>query len=705
MGKCASKLVENEKFKKSLPPTPQEFPPTHSIQINPMNSPALNSFLPPTNSPITQINSGGPKLVEKLYREDFRINPRETELMNQPFLPTPHDRSLNRSIVNPVSTYGGKFDPKWDGPSHIEKILGLTQVGDLSVWQGSNLFIKENPQTKTRVVLGIGGFAFAMRPTKGETINVSNIETNEKWPDVNGKFKTNTVLEYDQNFNVIKWGYPALSQRVAKTKESVSSPVRKPVELFKLLLGDIPEDQKPKLPKGLHYKKAITDYLAEFAKLIKTRLNMKWPHLNFHQDVQIVMTVPAEFDDTAKAILRYCAYQARLLDIEESSNLIFTTEPEAAAIYCLHYLREYPLRENEPFMVVDCGGGTVDLTIRNLLSQRKIGEITMRTGGLCGSSYVDREFLKYLSKILGMAAVQNLIEKHYGQLQYLIQEFFVRRVKIPFNGNATEFEPATLDLEDYCPAVIQYVTPYIADKMKTAEWQIDLNFPEVKKMFDLVVKEILALIDAQIKASPSSCQAIFLVGGFGESPYVLKRVREAFGSIIPLICVGHQPTTAIVRGAVLIIFCRINTHTIQSRVIKWTYGIKCVTKWDNDRKFPISRKDPDGYVRYFSKLITCGTEVSVDDSVSRTYWTSDPTSTMAQFPLYISSLSNPKFCDGLKFVGQLKIVLGTNPTKRKRAIEFSLSFGKMEIQAVARIVETRESCVTTFQYDMEDMII
>jgi hypothetical protein len=69
------------------------------------------------------------------------------------------------------------------------------------------------------------------------------------------------VLQYDNQFeNVVEWGYPALSKR--KTRNKV-----RPVELFKLHLGNLQEDLKPKLPDKLEYKKAIADYLREIGKV------------------------------------------------------------------------------------------------------------------------------------------------------------------------------------------------------------------------------------------------------------------------------------------------------------------------------------------------------------------------------------------------------------------------------------------------------
>jgi hypothetical protein len=78
--------------------------------------------------------------------------------------------------------------------------------------------------------------------------------------------KTNTVLQYDSDYqNVIKWGNPALAQKANRRNKDSSS---KCVELFKLHLGNISQNEKPPLPHQLSYEKAISDYLHELGKLI-----------------------------------------------------------------------------------------------------------------------------------------------------------------------------------------------------------------------------------------------------------------------------------------------------------------------------------------------------------------------------------------------------------------------------------------------------
>jgi len=47
-------------------------------------------------------------------------------------------------------------------------------------------------------------------------------------------------------------------------------------------------------------------------------------------------------------------------------------------------------------MIVDCGGGTVDLTTHKIIGNKQLGEITERTEDYCRSTFIDKEFVEYL---------------------------------------------------------------------------------------------------------------------------------------------------------------------------------------------------------------------------------------------------------------------------------------------------------------------
>ncbi|CAG8793833.1 26611_t:CDS:2, partial [Racocetra persica] len=226
----------------------------------------------------------------------------------------------------------------------------------------------------------------------------------------------------------------------------------RPIELFKLHLGDVPEVQKPKLPFGLSSEKAITDYLHKMGT-------------DFFKMVRLVATIPAEFTEETKAIMRQCIYDANLISNSGTQNLQFTTEPEAAAVHCMKVLNDHGLKAGSTFLIVDCGGGTVDLTVRKLLKNNQLSEITERTGGFCGGSYVDKNFIKYLEDKVGKNAISYLRDKNYRQFHYMIHQF-CERVKIPFTDNISDFRTFEFDIVKYCPALKNYVNGTIKDVLE-----------------------------------------------------------------------------------------------------------------------------------------------------------------------------------------------------------------------------------------------
>ncbi|CAG8601144.1 13543_t:CDS:2 [Rhizophagus irregularis] len=541
------------------------------------------------------------------------------------------------------------------------------------------------------------GFAYAYRSSP-------EIITNDSWPQQIGPLKTNTVLQYDSNYqNVTKWGNPALAQRQSRRNGDSSS--SKTVELFKLHLGNIPQNEKPPLPRQLSYDKAIImiKLIYYVGKLIKETISTRWQGIKFFEHVLLVISIPAEFDDRAKDTMRKCLYNAGLTNSKESNKVEFTTEPEAAAIYCMRNLegQNKPISINESFMVVDCGGGTVDLTTRKLLRDNKLSEITERTGGFCGGFYVDREFIKFLSRRLGQSTINLLKENNYGQMQYMIQQF-CQKSKFHFTGNINDFNSFEFDIEEICPILKQYCKDDIKEKMEDNDWIIDINFEDIKSMFDPVVGKIIRLIRGQLNSSKNKCSVIFLVGGFSESKYLQMRIKEEFGKLVPSIIVPKQPITAIVRGA-----CDygLEMSTIIDRTLKYSYGFETYRSW----KFgdPINRRksikgNNKTKIMIFHCLATRGTTVGIDEEFRTVSCPSMPDQTEISYPIYITTESSAKFCDesGMKLHGTLTIDLPDVHLGLDRQVEFSLIFGKMELVAKAKNLRNGRIYNTSFDLNL-----
>ncbi|RHZ61186.1 hypothetical protein Glove_349g81 [Diversispora epigaea] len=274
------------------------------------------------------------------------------------------------------------------------------------------------------------------------------------------------------------------------------------------------------------------------------RIDNLWPGTDFYDNIQLILTVPAEWSEQKIYIMRECAFNASLIKNKDSTNLKFITETEAAAIYCMKIAKEFNIVVGKKYMIVDCGRDTVDLTTRGLL-ENGLGEITSGSGDFCGGSFVELEFLRFIESKVGTGAIELLKENHYCRYEYMIREFR-DHVQISFTAEDTSFFHE-FNLEYIFPILKDYTSGSFRDELEENEWVIELYYETVKSFFDPVIEKIIRLIH-QLNAN-EPCSAIFLIGEFSESRYLQSRIRQSFKYLINNISVPSQPTCAIVRGA------------------------------------------------------------------------------------------------------------------------------------------------------------
>ena len=143
-------------------------------------------------------------------------------------------------------------------------------------------------------------------------------------------------------------------------------------------------------------EKAIEKLLEQVGKVVKTKI--RW-----------VLTVPALWSEEHKHFMRRAAVEAGIIEDLSSSNLLLCLEPEGASIQCREDSEEslkQQLVKSSVVMVLDCGGGTVDITIHKLTcnpDERFVCEELLPSSGGCewGSKYVDLYFEEFLSKFFG----------------------------------------------------------------------------------------------------------------------------------------------------------------------------------------------------------------------------------------------------------------------------------------------------------------
>ena len=257
----------------------------------------------------------------------------------------------------------------------------------------------------------------------------------------------------------------------------------------------------------------VTDFISQLGEhLLYTLREKLGDSIVNSTPLEFVVTVPAIWSDLAKDKTKKACQKASGLSASQQ-QVHLVSEPEAAAIYALHGLDPHGLKVGDTIVVVDAGGGTVDLisyTITGLKPILEVQEAAPGSGALCGSTFLNMRFAKYLKGKLGK-------EEGFDE-----EETY----NIPVAGLANN------------------------RALGISRGRFALKASDLKTIFEPVVLEVIRLVKDQITASNVPVRAILLVGGFGASGYLKERLRIAVDKSIQIM----QPPNAwqaIVQGAVL----------------------------------------------------------------------------------------------------------------------------------------------------------
>ncbi|KAL7275880.1 hypothetical protein RUND412_001157 [Rhizina undulata] len=258
-----------------------------------------------------------------------------------------------------------------------------------------------------------------------------------------------------------------------------------------------------------------TDYLRSLREHILSVLERRF-QAEFVRKTKIeyVLTVPAVWSDYAKDLTLQAARNAGFGEYETDFNLI--GEPEAAAAYTLKAIQPNILNAGDTFVVCDAGGGTVDLVSYKIkeLDPLSVDEIVGGSGDLCGSVFVNESFEEHVRDLLG----DDVIDRMRPIAKREMMRQWEEKVKFKF-ADSNEIE----NYEIYIPGVGDN-----EEKGLEAGF-LSLSRATVKNIFDPIIDRIVELVDDQIRrvrAKGGKVSAILLVGGFGASEYLRKRLLE-----------------------------------------------------------------------------------------------------------------------------------------------------------------------------------
>ena len=322
--------------------------------------------------------------------------------------------------------------------------------------------------------------------------------------------KIPTVLYYDQYQKVVGWG-PDIADALAPT--GYPKPGVQKVEWFKLQLmlsGNTYIDpiNLPPLPPGKSEIDVAADYLFKLRQAMRGQLQKTLGEVfnREERNIRYFLTVPAIWNDAGKAATRAAAIQAGFLRDENDNRLTLITEPEAAAMFCSK-TGLLNLKIRDAVLIVDCGGGTVDLIAYEVEEETPftVAECTAGSGDSCGSTALNRNFSNILrAKIRKMKLPDG--SRTAGRVYAKCIMDFENRIKADFRNNGQKWAVDVGIEAEFPEAGIE-------------EGYMTFTNEEILQCFEPVVNRILELVRNQIIAIQAQNRMLQVSSGrLPESP-------------------------------------------------------------------------------------------------------------------------------------------------------------------------------------------
>ena len=334
-------------------------------------------------------------------------------------------------------------------------------------------------------------------------------------------------------------------------------------------------------------------------------------------------------------------------------------EPEAASLHCIGTVEEL-LKDSAGghHLVVDCGGGTVDIAAHRWSTDDKllVDETHKVHGGACGSFAVNIEFAKLLCKVLQIeeSALRPVCGNHWSKMIY--EEFEV--AKCSFENCGLEFESNVHISKGICTYVEKLhgktISEIIDDHKKDVEKDLDLsqrlhNFAKkINKttsevfasyyklkwdenddgivipsavmaiLFIPVIDQVIKVIEDVLNADKDNAiKNIYMVGGFSESKFLFSEVQSYFSSRVEVKTIP-TPSLSVLYGSIK--FGKSRHHIIRTRIMPQTLGIETWDdfkpgKHDENRKYEDISTGKCYCKQIFTEFIRIGQSVSIENSV------------------------------------------------------------------------------------------
>ncbi|XP_033742661.1 heat shock 70 kDa protein 12B-like [Pecten maximus] len=430
-------------------------------------------------------------------------------------------------------------------------------------------------------------------------------------------------------------------------------------------------------------------------------------------DIRWVLTVPAIWSDASKQFMREAAEAAGI----KGDHLMIALEPEAASLYCKYLPLERKdeggmkaFTSGSKYVVLDAGGGTIDITVHEVQRDGSLKEIHKANGGDWGGTKVDHAFQLLLSGIIGNGAFHRFMEKNKADMVKFFRDFEVKKRTIKPNAPPDEKTTFTVPttMIDACKDENHVGIDEIVDSKQHFKGnlfvigdKLRVSSDRAKGLFKDPARHIVDHLKKLLREpSARGVQSILMVGGFSESLVLQDEIKRNFSDL--RLIVPQDAGLAVLKGAV--IFGH-EPRAIKSRVCKYTYGVDMSVDFkqevhDISKRYVLS----DGREQcrdVFDIHVRVGDSVDIGQpQVVQSYTPLEPDQTSILFKVYVSTEKKPMYVTdpGCTRIGQLEIAMPDTSKGLDRSVTVQMTFSNTELQVEAINKNTGEMVTAGFDF-------
>uniref|UniRef100_A0A8B9JS19 Heat shock protein family A (Hsp70) member 12B n=1 Tax=Astyanax mexicanus TaxID=7994 RepID=A0A8B9JS19_ASTMX len=364
------------------------------------------------------------------------------------------------------------------------------------------------------------------------------------------------------------------------------------------------------------------------------------------------------------------------------------------------------MQTGDKYIVADCGGGTVDLTVHQIEQpQGTLKELYKASGGPYGAVGVDLAFEAMLCQIFGADFIETFKVKRPAAWVDLTIAFEARkRTASPGRASALNISLPFSFIDFYKRHCGQSVeTALRKSNMNIVKWSsqgmLRLTTEAMNELFQPTISNIIKHIENLMqKEEVKGVRFLFLVGGFAESPMLQRAVQNALGQHCRII-IPQDVGLTILKGAVLF---GLDPTVVRVRRCPLTYGVGVLNRFvegHHPRDKLLIKDGREWCTDILDRFVSVDQSVALGEVVRRSYTPARVGQRKIIINIYCSSTDDVVYITdpGVRKCGAITLDLpepgavaasssstnGNGAAFERREIRATMQFGDTEIKVTA----------------------